>query len=294
MMQASGPLILGAGGRLGQSWQRLWQAGHWPDSAAPLWQMRRPPGPELEGPDLADGALVWDLLDQRPPDDPRLDRARGVVVLAGVTAGPPEALARNAALAEAAIRLSVERGLGPVLLCSSGAVYGRATGPQAEAGPPHPANPYGAAKLAMEDAVAGTANVTALRLSNVAGCDMLFSAAAAGAVRLDRFANGTAPRRAYIGPLTLARVVLRLIGLAGAGVPLPPVLNVAAPGTVGMDEVLQAAGLSWTWTPAPDSALPELALDTGLLQGLAPVEAAAGTAAVLVAEAALAGWRPAP
>jgi nucleoside-diphosphate-sugar epimerase len=282
--RVTGPLVLGAGGRLGQGWQRLWSAGLWPAQVAPLWQARKP----------LTGCLSWDLLATPAPNEPRIAAADGVIVLAGVTAGDASALSRNTDLALAAIRLAAERGIGPVLLCSSAAVYGRTTGACSEASSIAPVNSYGAAKAAMEAAVGGIPGVTCLRIANVAGADMLLTTAARQKVSLDRFADGSAPRRAYIGPVTLAQTMLRLIALSRGGRPLPAVLNVACEGSVGMDEILTAAGLSWDWTPAPDTALPQLDVDTTLLQRLAPIPAKAGTATALIAEARAAGWTPAP
>ncbi|MCC5972861.1 MAG: NAD-dependent epimerase/dehydratase family protein [Rubellimicrobium sp.] len=284
---ASGPLVLGAGGRLGRAWRAIHAAGLWPGAGAPLWQMRRAAG---NGPG---DAVHWDLLADNAPPDPRIDRAAGLIVLAGATAGNDEALALNTRLAEVALRLARERGLGPVLLMSSAAVYGQSPAPAREEDTPRPLNAYGAAKAAMERAVAGGPGGTCLRLANVAGCDMLFGAAARGPVRLDRFPDGAAPRRAYVGPWTLARTLLRLIELGKGGVALPDVLNLAAPGTVGMDALLSAAGCRWDWTPAPATALPALALDTARLEALAPIPPEAGTAEALVAEARRAGWLPA-
>ena len=270
---ASGPLILGASGRIGRAFQSLWQDGHWPAVAAPVWHGRH------------GGDLVWDM---QTPVPAMVPQARGVIVLAGLTKGDPAALDANRRVALAALALARRTGLGPVLLCSSSSVYGRAPGPHPEGGPAHPANPYGAAKLAMEAAVAGEPGVTCLRIANVPGADDLLLAAARGRVALDRFADGSAPQRHYIGPLTLARTLLALLD-AGA---LPPVLNLAQPGLVAMDALLSAAGCPWDWRPAPDSALPSLALDTVRLQAIIPLPAAAPDQ--LVAEARAAGWRPAP
>ena len=272
---ATGPLILGSGGRVGRAFRALADAGLWP-GALPLWHSRT-------GADYA-----WDMLAGDAPRDPRLARARGMIVLTGGTgsATGPEG---SAALARAAIALARREGIGPVLLCSTQAVYGRATGPQPESATPTPASPYGAAKLAMEQAVAGEAGVCCLRIGNVAGTDMAMSNAALGPVALDRFPDGTAPRRCYIGPLSLAATMLRLIATRD----LPPLLNVAAPGLTPMDALLTAAGARWHWQPAPPTALPALDLDLSLLQTIAPLPDSAGTPEALVAEARAAGWRPA-
>ena len=268
-----GPLILGATGRIGRAFRTLWLAGQWPGPARPVWHGRQ------------SGDLVWDM-DSPPPRN--IPPARGVIMLAGLTRGDPGALDINRRLALAAVALGRQADLGPVLLCSTSSVYGRDPGPHAEDDPAHPINPYGAAKLAMEAAVAGAPGVTCLRIANVPGADDLLLTAAQRRVPLDRFPDGTAPRRHYIGPLTLARTMLALLD---AG-PLPPILNVAHPGMIAMDALLSAAGCPWDWQPAPDTALPSLALDTTRLQALVPLPPADPGA--LVAEARAAGWRPAP
>ncbi len=288
--QEQGPLILGATGRLGRAFRRLWDDGLWPASAAPLWHRRQVDGDDND-------AIGWDLLSGQPPDDIRLRRVNGVIVLAGVTSGSDADLARNTRLAYAAIDLARARAIGPVLLCSSAAVYGRALGPQSETMPCLPANPYGVAKLAMEQAVEGRGAIC-LRIANVAGSDQLFDAAGRGGVRLDQFSDGTGdgtgPERAYIGPRSLAATMLRLIDLWHRGQTLPDVLNLAAPNPVRMNDLLHAARVPFDWTPAPATALPSVTLDTTLLATLAPLPATAADPVTLVAEARAAGWRPAP
>lgn len=277
----TGPLILGGTGRVGRALRKLALGGHWPEGLFALWHGRR-------------GDYAWDMQETAPPLPERHEGPpHGLILLAGVTAGSPERLAANADLARAALCLAAREGLGPVLLMSSAAVYGRAEGPCRET-EASPADAYGAAKLEMERVVAeeidrlGAAAPLAccLRLANVAGCDQLFDAMAAGQVTLDRFADGHGPRRAYFGPLTLARVLSTLL----AADDLPPVLNLAQPGAVPMEALLEAAGARWHWRPAPESALPVTRLDTARLAAIAgPV--ATATAPGLLAEARLAGWR---
>ena len=76
------------------------------------------------------------------------------------------------------------------------------------------------------------------------------------------------PRRALIGPVTLARILQRL---AEPALDLPALLNIAHPGLVAMADLLQAAGLPFAWRPAPATALPELALDVRRLCALYPL-----------------------
>lgn len=277
MSQTPGPLILGASGRIGQMWQALWRAGAWPRAQAPVWHGR------------ARGDVVWDMAGPLPDDAPV---ARGVIVLAGCTQGSDAELAHNTTLALAGLDFARRHGLGPVILCSSSAVYGRGMGPQVE-DQVQPVTAYGASKLAMEKAAAAQdVPFCALRIANVAGADMALLNAAKGPVALDQFADGDTPRRMYVGPATLLRIMLDLIELAQEGTALPQVLNVAQPGVISMGALLDAASVPWTPRPAPEAALPELALDLGRLSGL--VKLSPATPATLVGEARLCGWRPAP
>ena len=272
-MSDPGPLILGANGRIGLMWQALWRAGAWPDGRRPVWHGR----------DKAD--VHWDMTTPPPDILPQCD---GVIVLAGRTTGTEAELARNTTLALSALDLAARHGLGPVLLCSSSAVYGRAPGPQTEE-MQSPANAYGAAKLAMEQAAAGHPHPScALRIANVAGADAALLNAARGPVTLDRFEDGQTPRRMYIGPASLLRVMLDLIAFVRMGGTLPPALNVARPGLIPMGALLDAAGAPWTPRPAPVEALPELTLDLSRLSALVPLSPA--TPRSLVLEAQLGGW----
>ncbi|WP_306151804.1 NAD(P)-dependent oxidoreductase [Roseovarius sp. MMSF_3281] len=274
-----GPLILGATGKVGQALARLWPKA----AGAGLWQYR--PG---TSDDVINGfpgpSVAWDILSAPPPALPR--GLSGAIVLAGVTGVDERALARNTDLALAGVKAARNAGIARVLVASSQAVYGNERATVEETTPCNPTTPYGKAKLAMERALAGVPGVTCLRLGNVAGADSLFGAAARGPVTLDRFADGSSPQRSYIGPETLAHVVQRLLDPA---LPLPPVLNVANPGLVAMDEILAAAGLEHVTRPAPATALPKLQLDVTRLCELVPLPGA--EARGLVAEARRGGWR---
>lgn len=288
----AGPLVLGATGKVGRTLRLVDAAGLWP-GGAPLWQHRS--GRALSGM----RTLCWDVLDGPAPDAAALAGCRGVIVLAGVTGGDATALTGNSALALAAVDLSARHGLGPVLVASSGAVYGRRAGAVTEDMPLTPANPYGKAKAAMEAAVtarlaelgADAPAVCCLRIGNVAGADQLFAAMSRGPVTLDRFADGQGPRRAYIGPVDLGRV---LAGLLARGAALPSALNIAARGLVAMQGLLDAAGAAWRWVDAPPTALPELRLDTTRLAGLLDIPLPPAEAADLVAQARLGGWEGVP
>lgn len=253
-------LVLGATGRLG----RLLRAAG--DGFAPAgalrWQGRsRPPGATGD----------WVICDPLADPGALAAAARGcgaVLCLAGVVPGRG-AMADNSRLALAAIEAAAGAGArrARVLLASSAAVYGARPGPLSEAVPPAPASEYGRAKAEMEAAGAARAGelgvpLTALRIGNVAGADAALGGWVPGCV-MDVFADGRTPRRSYIGPESLARV----LGALARTPDLPGVLNLAAPGVVEMGALLDAAGRPWSPRAAPPEALAEVALDVSALAG---------------------------
>jgi hypothetical protein len=274
---SAAPLILGGSGKLGQALARIWPAA----APAPLWQYR-PWGAPLSATILADRTLAWDIL--HAPSPTSLPPLGGIIALAGVTAGSDTALADNTALALAAAALGLRLGV-PVLVASSQAVYGAQAGALSEEAPLLSLGGYGAAKVAMEAALAGMDHVTCLRIGNVAGCDMLFGRMHTPPVMLDQFADGLSTRRAYLGPADLAQVLLALL----AAPQRPAVLNVARPRLVAMADLVTASGVYWHWQRAPDTALPVLALDVDLQQIFCPLPPA--DAQDLLAQARAAGWR---
>lgn len=280
-MSTPATLVLGATGRIGAILRAAWAPGD------ALWQAR--PGAAPRG---ASGAAdPWVIADPLADAD-ALERAgQGadtVLCLAGVTNAAAAAgadIADNIRLGTAAVRLGAALGA-RVLLASSAAVYGSEQGLLREDRALAPLSDYGRAKAEMEAEGArlgqdlGVA-VTALRIGNIAGLDAILGGWRPG-FALDRFADGRTPRRSYIGVATLARVLERLVRTPG----LPPVLNVAAPGTVGMGALLDAAGLAWTPRPATQGAIPEVALDVAPLAAFHPFAPEDSLPAAMVAE-----WR---
>jgi len=209
-----GPLVLGATGRVGGA---LRASGVMPHA---IWQSRRPRA----------GCVTWDMLHTPAPDI----TCSGVIMLAGDVAS-------YTALAHIACDFGAAQDV-PVLIASSQAVYGPQSGPLSEDAPLIPNSAYGQAKQAMEQAVADRPRTCCLRIGNVAGCDALFRSMTKGPVQLDEIREGQGPKRAMIGPKTLAQAFLGLLDTE-----LPPVLNLAQPGLVDMADLLRAAGWSWIW-----------------------------------------------
>lgn len=290
--------VLGASGRIGRV-LRAW----WPEAAPVTWIARRPMEGGTRCDPLAEPERLAEIL--------AAAGVRAVLSLAGPvpggagganSAGTETDLAAHAALARVLLG-AVPAGV-PVLLASSAAVYGR---PE-EAGddswlseaaplPPRAAlSPYGQAKFDMEAAVLAARAApaaTCLRIGNVAGLDAVLGGWRAP-FRLHAFADGRTPRRSYIGPGQLAAVLAALLmrGAEGQGLPavLPAVLNVAAPGTVEMGALLEAAGLAYETQTAPAPAIPRVALETRLLLAHLPGDLAAALAPV-TAPALVADWR---
>jgi len=272
-MDFSRILVLGATGRIGRILRACWPEGR------ALWQGR--------------GDAGADVLRLDPLADPAAlaGAAQGcgaILCLAGVTpsrAAAGAAMADNVALAEAAVRAGAAAGA-RVLLASSAAVYGDRGGLLSEAAAPRPLGAYGRAKAEMEargaelGAALGVA-VCALRIGNVAGADAILGGWRPG-FRLDRFADGRTPRRSYVGPVTLARV----LGDLAMRDDLPAVLNVAAPGAVEMGALLDAAGLGWTPRPASAGAIPSVELDVTALRGFTSFRPGDSLPETMVAE-----WR---
>ncbi|OCX64657.1 hypothetical protein BFP70_11645 [Thioclava sp. SK-1] len=191
---------------------------------------------------------------------------------------------QHVALAQAAIAAS--NGC-PVVQVSSAAVYGD-PGPQscAEAQPLAPLSPYGQAKQATESAVADHANVTVVRIGNVAGADALLAGSNAAATlrKLHVLPDGRGLQRSYIGPLALARALTRLVRLLAAGADVPKTINLALPGVVGMDDLLRAADMAFTPETAPAGTIAQVDLDVGRAIDLGLVPGAPARADDIIAD----------
>lgn len=275
MTQASPDLlIIGAGGRVGRLLIPAFRA-----LDARMLLTRRRDGALT--PDVTE--LRWSPLEQ-PGALPGLlagARPAAMLVLAGTTPSTGLDMALNVALGRACVQAARTAGIGRVLLASSSAVYGVSrAAPWHEDEPVAPPSAYGRAKLEMERACAG-ADVCALRIGNVAGADALLTNPAQPLL-LDRFPDGGTPQRSYIGPQSLARVLLALARAPA----LPPVLNIGTPRPVTMAELARAADLPVTLREAPPTAMARLVLDCARLESLAPFTQNESTAPEMIAQ-----WR---
>lgn len=264
--------VLGASGRIGTLLRQGWQG----QKPCVHWQSRQaPPSP------AAARGENWHLLDplKSPADLAALAQGAEVLLcLAGVIPGRGGDLADNGRLAlatiEAAAQAAGPQGPARVLLASSAAVYGNQSGLLREDAPLNPANAYGQAKAEMEQAAQVRAQelgvaVSALRIGNIAGLDACLGGWRPG-FRLDHFADGQSPRRSYLGPQALARIMAALLPVM-LKLPQPPAaVNLAQPGSVAMGDLLRAAGRVFERVPAPSQAIAEVVLDLRLLQELLP------------------------
>ncbi|QCO55604.1 NAD(P)-dependent oxidoreductase [Pseudorhodobacter turbinis] len=257
-------LVMGATGRIGRALQGQQAAL---TGLRPIWQSRRP----------APGFLAWDVLAEPCPQG----AAQGVVLcLAGVIRGTKAELALNVDIGLAACRAAMDQGARHVFLASSAAVYGTSDRALPEDAPLHPAGAYGEAKQAMEMAARAAMpdRLTILRIGNIAGFDALLGGITSGkAVQLDPVTGQSGgPVRSYIGPVTLAQTLAKLVQMAAAGQPLPPVLNIAA-GPVAMGDLLDAAGAEWEFGPPNPDVIARVEMDITRLRSLVDLPPACAT-----------------
>ena len=277
-------LVLGSTGQLGTLLRH-----HWRDRQDVTWQARR---------QTAAPVLDWSAQDDLTDLTRRLKRTRAVVALWGVVAGSAAPLGDNTELALRAIAIARATGADRVLHCSSAAVYRPGPDPLAETAIPAPINAYGQAKLDMEQAIAAEQRRDAtgpqsivMRIGNVIGADSLSRAMAQAsrdgtAVTLDRFANGTGPRRSFLSMAGLARSIAWLVDCPSNA--LPGVINLAATRATDMADLVRHAGLDLAWRKAPATAVPLVELDTSrLLRCIGQTDFSAA------APDLMAGWSPA-
>ncbi len=234
-------LILGANGKLGRMVTRALQAGVCPNVEA--IGVARDHSADLH---WAPGQGAQDL--------PAVDT---IAALWGVIPGEGADLALNTKLAQQAQALGKALGARRVLHCSSIAVYGPTGSPFAETADLLGTSPYARAKIEMEQALAGQPGQVVLRIGSVVGAESLGASIARGKVTLDRFTDGSTPKRSYIAPGDVARAIATLALHADP----PPVLNLGAPRPTEMDSLVRAAGVIPTYRAAPKGALADATLD---------------------------------
>jgi len=271
-----GPLlVLGATGSLGRLMRAVW-----PHDTPTLWQSRRP----------QTGYVACDILKDADRLAQIMEGARAVVCLAGVTGARARqtgaSLRDNSLLAQATVQAAARSGVPRVFLASSAAVYGRAQSPLHERTIGTALSPYGQAKYEMEQAACALGDaqgvqVCNLRIGNVAGADAILGEWQQD-FALDTFADGSTPRRSYIGPESLAKVIVTLSSAQST----QRYLNVASPRATAMGDLLDAAGLGWTSRAATPQSIACVMLDTGTLQGYMRLSEDTSRASELVAE-----WR---
>lgn len=245
-------LVLGGTSRVARLLRACWNSNV-PEKLRIFW-VGREPGPGIDH--------VW----QPGENVDSLPQCNIVLALWGTISGIEEELRANISLAHEAHRVARELGAGHVFHASSVAVYRPTAQIIDENAPCDPRNPYGRSKLAMEHAVSGeTPRATCLRMANVVGADSLFNALSKdGTMTVDAFEDGTGPRRSYLRPSTMARVIETLAGSPVDA--LPPVLNLADRGLVDMADIVTCAGRPMIRPQAPPDALPVMEIDVSRLE----------------------------
>jgi nucleoside-diphosphate-sugar epimerase len=260
--------ITGAAGRLGQLLCAAW-ADCPPWGFEPIWSSRCA-GPRQD--------LVWDILSGPSPD---ITKGAVILHLAGVLRGDRAALSANAAMARNVCTVAKAAGASHVFLASSAAIYGAAMRDHVEEQAPAPLSDYGHSKLDMERETLCWAHslgpdapgVTCLRIGNVLGADALFGGVNPSQhIVLDPVPGQPGgPIRSYIGPQALAQVLAGLVARVGAGTNLPKILNIAAPGTLSMADLLDAAQIPYSFGKPNVDAIPKVSLSTKRLAALIPL-----------------------
>lgn len=289
MSEAAKPrlLLMGASGRLGQMVLSHWRREARAFDVVGQYRQSLPSAQDLRWSPLEDGPAP--LLTHVAAKGP----VAALVMLGGVTpssTGGMAAMDDNARLADRALEAAAAAGIPRVLMASSSAVYGAGSGtPFDEDAPLNPANPYGAAKVAMEARCRARATTDTelcmLRIGNVAGADALLLNVAAHperAVTVDTFADGRGPIRSYIGPVTLADVLAHLALKAPA--PLPGALNIGAPEPIAMESLAEALGHPVERRDAGAAGHQHITLDCQRLAALFPFTEAASHPATMVAQ----------
>lgn len=259
-------LLVGASGRVGGMVLHHWQHLQGGTRIIPQFRNAEP-----------EGGLVWDPLTGAEPLLTAVQQSGAfdaMVVLAGATPGSGVDLHLNTQIAEGCVSAAAKAGIRRVLLASSSAVYGAGDGrPFSEFSDCNPVNDYGLSKLQMERACGAWRkdgmDLCYLRIGNVAGADALLlniaKASPAEAIEIDIFEDGRGPFRSYIGVKTMAKVLQTLCMRVDT---LPPVLNVASPEPISMEQLADAAEHPWHPRQPSATAHQNIVLDCAALAAL--------------------------
>jgi UDP-glucose 4-epimerase len=274
----SATVVVGASGRLGSMVRRAWKTGTAGPGPVAYQGRRGGSGSDIAWPDLSDARPLADWANRNAP-------ISTLIMLAGTVPGMGRSMGENVAIARACLDAALEVGARRVLLASSSAVYGRGR-PAAfsEDYDAHPVSAYGLAKLAMESMsrdYSGRLQVCNLRIGNVAGADALLGNVGDLPVRLERFSDGHAALRSYIGPRTFAET---LAALCDPAIEPPFLLNVATPRPVYLEELMAAAHVDWQWEAGQEPDRQYIALDCSRAVALCPFLTARSGANALVDE----------
>lgn len=273
-------LVTGASGQFG--WVlRYGLARHAPDM--PIIYHGRTERPMSHG--------QWRFLDVQAPASEWVDFIGGlrpdvVLHLAGVTHSQnisEQMMTQiNADCTVKIAQAAQAAGVRHFFFASSAAIYGAQPDTVAaltEAGPINPVSAYGRSKQAAEQMMADCTfegmGVTALRYATTAGSDQLLLNALGrtldAPLTLHKFDNGRGAERSYLGPDDLGRYHMRLFMEGAQRAALPQALNVATPGSIFMDKLLDrimahsGQNISWIWSVPPEGAIKRCVLSTDLL-----------------------------
>jgi nucleoside-diphosphate-sugar epimerase len=279
-------IFLGSSGRVGQMLARIWPHAGGRDLLVD-WQYRQHSG-------IYNPCVVWPNFASSTPlleHVQNVGRLDGMFMFCGVTpqSAHKSEMHDNIRIARDAVNAAVDSGIKRVILASSSAVYGEGLN-HSEASRAHPASEYGAAKLEMEQAcrrIAGQHDLElcCLRIGNVVGADSvtLHAANTQSILELDIYPDGSGPRRSYVGPDMLAKILIDLALYKGC---LPDVLNVGSRTPVTMDDLLNAANIRWSARMGQADASQNITLNCTLLEQLCGAGIAAATPMQMITE-----WR---
>lgn len=280
-------LVLGSSGRIGTMLRRAWARDAEDVRKAGITFTFQTRHIQPEHPD----DLLWDVLHAPPPTD--AGPFECMIVLSGIVPRGGADFTLNTAIGTACVAAAAQMGIPAVLLASTSAVYGTDSDlPLREEDPLRPLHDYGRSKRDMEEVCQAQARalgvaLCSMRIGNVAGADaLLINAAALGPdekLRLDCFKDGGTPLRSYIGPHSLARVMLSLIAQRTE---LPAALNIAAPDPVTMGALAQAAQAPVDLQPAQGQAHQHVTLACEALAALHPFDPVASQPAEMIRQ-----WR---